>query len=495
MNSNTSRDSSFSVGVDRCSSYRSQYPRRQLSARWSCPWALFLIVASLLAQFASAQTPEFFFRVGTMDDIVEAVPGTNVLLEQTPNPDIWVSSDVDGLTAFRRVQPAFPVLVTLGETSYAGGISLGQRMFEDMPAIPLGYDSFYYTRVYNQPRAIPVLVTTEADVTASPHHNRWQFAPFIDPAVRLSFQAYVAMLLTASEIERYAAYYGVILPQPGEGDYRLGVVIRVGGAVDLASDSLALEVDCRGHQFSSAPSVSAFRVSSAAPPNLPYSFNGVVGRWDTIVGRAHIVLGGKLERGDNLILLHTGPQATGRIQGSTPPLEMSIPVLLSDCIPAKPSPPPGWSCTPTVPSSDCPTSSLGGGCGTKTISVNDVRCGPAGSSHSSGNRSHWGGSISIPATIGGVATTLEGSYTWEFESSTTYTYGAGAGGCGQCMQDFRHFLSCKTKYRMQRSRYRPRRVALELAWEEIPCAFSYEQTSECTDAVGPSTVACDRSCP
>lgn len=387
------------------------------------------------------------------------------------------------------------MLVTLGETSYGGGISLGQRLFEDMPAVPLGYDSFYYTRVYNQPRAVPVLVTTEADVTATPFHNRWQFAPFIDPAVKLSFQAYVAMLLTVTEIERYAAYYGVPLPQPGEGDYRLGVVIRVGGAVDLASDSLALEVDCRGHQFFSTPSVSSFRVSSASPPTQPYTFSGVVGFWDTSLERAHIVLSGKLERGDNLVLLHTGPQSIGRLQSGTPPLHTSIPVVVTDCIPTTPNPPSGWSCSPSAPSSSCPSSNLGGGCGTKTISVNDVRCGPVGSSHSSGNRSHWGGSISVPATILGVATTLEGSYSWEYESSTTYTYGAGAGGCGQCMQDFRHLLSCQAKYSLQRTRHRPRRVAMELTFEAIPCGFSYEETSECTNAVGPSTVACDRSCP
>lgn len=432
----------------------------------------------------------FMFRVGTMDDVNHYIPGTIVLLDQVGGSQFGVTSDSEGFTPFNPMQTDVPVFVTLGETSFAGGISLGQKVLEPMPSMMPNVDSFDYTRVYHQPRALPVYITTEHSVNAAPYHGRWWFVPFGNAAT-LGFQAYVAIMLNPNEIDAYSTYYNAPFPVVGS---QLALVIRTGSVVDLGTHNLALEIDCRGHGFQSAPGASTYLVSTAAPvATPPYTFAAEVAWWEDSVDKAHIILSGKLERGDNFILLHPGnSNPSVRIQSAPPALSAQIQVG-QDCIPEPPAPPSPWTCTPEIPDGDGCAVTLGAvGCGTKTIALNAAKCGGTGDSHSSGNRSHWGGSISVNANVAGGTVQGTGSYSWELTSSTTYNYQAGVGGCGQCKRDFQHFLSCITSDTLRKSDWKPYMLELELVFVEESCAIEYKQQSECGDDVGPSTTTCDR---
>ena len=459
---------------------------------------------------------EFRFRVGTMDDLFHYIPGTLARVDVVGGNSFALSSDDEGFTRFVSVDPNAVAFVLLAENYYAGGTSLGQKYLEAMPGMEMAVDVYEYTRVYHQPRAVPVYITTSEIVAPEPYHHRWSFVPFLNHPAILGFQAQVAVLLNSTEIHGYEAFYSVSCPPLAPGaDYALGVVIRTTSPVDLGSHNLGLLIDCAGHGFAAAPAATTFlahppgaasnhapqpgslpvRRRRLAPANEPYSFGADVTLWDGSTEVAGLSLRGVLETGDNFILLSSGSSGAGsaRMEWDIPEIP-AVNSVVMDCSPAPPSPPSGWTCNRTAPSSECAVVQGSTSCATKTISNNGPKCGGPGDATSSGWRGHWGGSISVGGGPPGSSVDLTGSYSWELIGSTTYTFGAGAGGCGQCKQDFQHFLSCITTYSMLRTVYRPEVVGLEVVWDPDPCSESYTQASECRRQIGPSTTTCDRTC-
>lgn len=444
---------------------------------------------------AGSASAQLEFRVGTMDDVNHYIPGTLVEVEPVGGNAMALLSDAEGLTAFRSIAPSSFAFVTLAETQYAGGVSLGQKYLAEMPSVPASVDSYSYTRFYHQPRALPTYIQTVGTQTAAPFHTRWRFVPFIG-AAKMGFQAQVAILLTPAEIAAYQAFYGVQFPTQSNG-YALALVIRTSSAVNIGTDNLSVEINCQGHGFQGAPGVSNVLVRTLGSPPFatPYTFHASVSFWEDTPEVAHIVLTGKLEKGDNIILLYSGSGLTSGLQydSSAPSLTGTIEAV-QDCDPVPPLPPTPWTCLPEIPSSNCPVTLGVTLCGTKTIPVCAFKCGSSGETHSSGWRSHWGGSISVSGNVGGAPVALTGSYSWEITGDTDYNYGPGAGGCGECKRDFQHFLSCISRDTLWKSTWRPRRVGIEIGWQETLCDESYQEDSECNDSGGPSTTVCNRIC-
>jgi len=451
---------------------------------------------------------EFKFRVGTMDDLFHYIPGTLVLVDVVGGSSSALTSDSNGFTRFVSVDPTAVAFVLLAENKYAGGISLGQKYLETMPGMEMNVDVYSFTHVYHQPCAVPVFITTGQVVEPEPYHHRWSFVSFLAHPATIGFQAHVAIMLNPTEIDGYQAFYNVTFPPPPTGSgYQLGLVIRTASQVDLGTHNLGLEIDCAAHHFTSAPVATTFLVRPPqtsnplvhpirlVPANEPYSFRADVSLWDGPGELAGMSLRGVLEAGDNIILLASASSASGstRLESAVPDFSAMLPSV-TDCIPAPPSPPSGWTCTPSAPTSECSYTAGTNSCGTKTISNNSSKCGGSGDSCSSGWRGHWGGSISVSSGPPGATIDLTGSYGWELIGSTTYTFGGGTGGCGQCKEDFQHFLSCVTPYNMLRTIYKPEVVGMEVVWDPYPCSESYTQNAECRQQQGPSTTTCDRTC-
>lgn len=451
-----------------------------------------LLISTVLAASAPS-TQSVDLRVGTWDDLDNTVPGTVVFLDPVTSPLISITSQGDGFTDWQTFTEGQALLITLGETTTANGTTMGMKFMEVIPEFVIPADEYYFTRTYHQPVARPTLINTSSQAYAQPFHNRWRFVPFTG-AARLSFRADVAILLNTNEIDGYAAYHGVQFSPHTGGEFLVGLVIRCNSSIALGTNNLALEIDCRGHSFTTIPCASTFLVSGS--PGGSYSFSAQPSLWQN--ERIHLVLSGTLEQGDNVVLIHSCPSPSspaGPLQDSPPQLGSTIAVVEQDCIPTPPLPPSPWTCTPPNPDlTTCPITVQSTGCGTKTIEINKPRCGGSGDSKTIRFRTHKGGSVSIPMTVGSTTITLTGEYDWEWEDSVEYNFSAGANGCGECKQDFKHYLACKTIWSMEMNAEIPNVVEGVTYWLPWPCSVTAEATTECSDEIGPSTVTCPRIC-
>ncbi len=482
----------------------------------SLPLRCAAVLLPALCGLRTAQC-EFKFRLGTMDDLFHYVPGTRALVEVVNGTSFAVSTDNDGFSRFLSMSPDAVAIITLAENYYAGGVSLGQRYIEEMPGMELPVDEYDYTRVYNQPRAIPAYITTSQTVEPDPYHHRWSIVPVLGHPNTVGFQAQVAILLNPREIEGYQSFYGVTFPPPQSGSgYELGIVIRTNSQVDLGTHNLTLELNCAGHQFNAAPVATTYFVGPPAlddgsttttqggsgfgsgrlvPANEPYSFGATVLFWDAPTSTARMTLQGVVEAGDNIILISSAPSlSVSERLASTVPEVSAFNDNITDCIPVKPNPPDNWTCSPQAPTSNCAvTAAAPPTCSTKTIACNSSKCGDPGTTHSSGWRGHWGGSISVTLHLPGADVQATGEYSYELTGSTDYHYNPGAG-CGECKQDFEHFLACITPYNLLRDTYEPEVVGLEVIWDPHPCSEAYTENEECDDIRGPSETPCNRIC-
>jgi hypothetical protein len=437
---------------------------------------LFLLSPSLLAQTAHELT------ISNWADIFAELPGVSVQIEQ--GQETWnVTTDVEGYVANLPVETG-SIRITLGETSTKYGSALGMDFETDIDSASSPSVDWHVTELNTtQPIAIPVLINS-AEVAVSDFHARWAFGNLSETAT-FAFQAQVAVLLTDTILHAYAFYAGISLP--GE-DHTHGILIRCQG-MQLPEGALAVEVDCNGHGYTSAPVVDTALAYSGGV--LPAPFSATVVNWED--GYARVLLDGELGNGDNILLFRedpfpSEPGAFYALLANTMLLPVGSVIVLeqvTDCVPEPPGPPPGFDCTPTPPnsSSGCPQpvyrSTTGPMVTTHKLKGPTCGTGSAGQEVTFEKHERWWGGFSVKAKIRNAEVGASGNI--EQSNSETITESIGPGnGCGQCVSAFQH--------RLWRTNWYSK-------WSKLfgEC-FELRDNENCADFSGMSTTKCDREC-
>lgn len=378
---------------------------------------LFLAATALTACSAAAQTsPSAALRVQVLSDLVTPVVAETVKISSPGTPSITTTTGPQGETPLFAVAPNELMSVVLEETALSDGIALGQQVqFLGPTSTAAGH---WLNQVVTQPLALATTVTSDQSVTSG-KHTRWTFSPVVkdDESAEsvYHFAAHVAMLLTTAEIDAYKSYYG-LTDTTFSG--ALGIVVRT-DSVDVGSNNLSLQIDCRDHGFSATPGAKCFVVRRPPPgsPGAPTFTAEVIGWVDE---QALLIVKGVLEKGDNIILLApgSGTSSTPRLERADQDLVVPRPPKSSPqagphctnpddppCVADSPSlgtP----ACTPSASSDDgCPAATPNGTTSCTTSSIGgDPFCGYQGSSTVASVTFTVGGSVSVGATfkVGGA---------------------------------------------------------------------------------------------
>jgi hypothetical protein len=287
--------------------------------------------------------------------------------------------------------------------------------------------------------------------TYCPDHSRWTFwASDKGIAAKTSIRtsASVGMLLTSREVSGYEGFYGV-----GFGvdaiDARLGVVIRSGSAT---LGHVVMQVDCKGHGFTEAPTAIVRIVRTSIPSNPPPpSLIASVFAWEG--EQAFISFSGSLESGDNIVLLtpsNVPSEPTLRLLAD--PMNLTAPPATPadggqggpDCNPVCIPPPVGSgnTCAPPAPESRdgcaAPTPQGAADCKGDSTPVGMPACGYQGASATLTGTIGVTGSVSTGWSIGSDTTGLEVSQTYTGSISGAFAFSLGIvnqnghGGCASC---------------------------------------------------------------
>jgi len=452
--------------------------------------AAFLLstVASIGPAIAGAQQPELRVSVVTYDDLLRPVPGTLVQIEPSMGATANLVTDLSGATAWTTQTPGDLAVVTLGETTSALGITLGQTHVLSMPTVALGTDVSVLDRSYVQPAARPVFVSSRAPITRDAHHDRWAIKSIENGDLSVQFQSNIAMLLTGIEIQALAAYQGVQFGGPAD-QYAVGLLVRA-PSVNLGDHTFVLEIDCQGHGFSAAPIADCYSIPIGGAPTTA-NWSATVFDWTD--DRAAMLLKGSLVRGDNLILFKpSGVQRDASLLAASPP--SLVPPTTpedgggpsgngEDCIPTCPGVASGEHCSPDSP----PASSPGCDeatieepfCGSQSRMIFYVCSSVPNTPKLVERRWVAGGSVTVgyKVKVNGVESSVSSTGQWQEHAAVSTTYIAQVGdGCGQCMAECENYTSCRLVYEVTRDR-----KTWRWAPENINWPFPYLRTDPCAD--------------
>jgi len=437
--------------------------------------------------------PQAYVSIGTYSDIFERGIGVPIFIEDGTTGGSLLFTDVNGQTEFVPASLGATLVVTLGETPTSKGQLLGQQRVVTMPWSPTPSDKTYLLHETTQPLAIP-FVWPPSDggdsVTADPYHSRWTLRQVIHSPKSIAFSGLAAPLLTRREIDSVLSYNGA--PETKDAsDFRVGTLLRT-DFVKVSPGAFTLEVDCRGHGFSTPPVASCIILASGDQVTSP-TLSAQVVNWQNEI--AYVWLDGALEAGDNLILLSPGPfgDPTARYNANPPYFGYAIAAAGRDCVPDPPEPPADWICDAESPKSDpdCPVAyNVGIWCDHDTKRVSRITCGSPGSSESVTTGAQKGLSLSVKFKIRGVEINPTGSYVDIDSTTSTIGFGAGENGCGECKAKYRHHLLCTEVWDVYKRKS-------WFDWSELTWRSYCESQrvySDCVDQMDSESFPCSRTC-
>jgi hypothetical protein len=478
------------------------------------------------------------------DDCARPVSGENVGFFTSSGASILRTTTPSGVCPRVTLAAGDTVSIVLEETSTSSGVTLGQLFERQMPSATADDFQLRHLVVF-QPIAIPATLTTSA-MTTSGLHGRWTFAP-TDRArangVNLNIAANVGLLLTNHEIQAYAAYHGLDLGS-SSSTARLGLVIRSSSA-ELGFANLGVSLDCRGHGFTTPPRIRCIVAVSGVGSSTPPTLRAHLGEWKD--EQADILLEGRLERGDNVLLIEQSASAlpTQRLQKALVGLPPAIlPTTETPTGPACPDNGHGTAsidmppcpsvgnaaCDPPVPESmdNCPTPASVGSVSCETWSISSSRhCGSGGSMSltvSAGVSGSVSTGFSVGLGTGPASAQFEAGATGTVSASTSSSAEAdvglpnpdgtpgcaacnnGVALCGQCVRLCMQWATCTQSFSRISDAYDYDVVVSSppeggtmsgpsCKRRRIPCGRTTTVASACWVFVGTVAAICQRSCP
>jgi hypothetical protein len=480
--------------------------------------------------------------IQALTDFGRPVPGAPVHIVDGQTNGV-LTTGLAGATQFTLEAPGSVLELRIGEGVVREGTTLGIARALAIPTATTVEDNFVYSTTQPTLQAVifsphdPEFYAEDAVLNPGAEGDYARtVVPPIDGAVWTGFvprdapYTYSAQVATLVDSEEIAAVFNFRNSPRDVSGYRCGLVIRT-AQDQLVPDlyPLAFKVNATDYAFTSTPSADVVLFPADGATSVDVTSTFTVGEAE-LDGAAVVSFRGVLHKGDTVILIRDGAQATpSRLEvelaevnpmpaggGTSAPTGQSSgpggsvfglggPAMAQDCIVPKPDPPEGWTCSnPGVAvsmhevlwSDDCDWVNLGlAGCDVSTLPSSNRVCkvpGSTRSKHKTRRRTH---KFTVPVKIGdGLQEVYSYTHETEVGDADTWTAAAGEYGHGECHRDFVHSLICAYRWDWPENgvRWEPREWIVETYWGPViiwrtkvkvvtPCSESRTRMSFCTD--------------